>query len=1285
MIFTNEFYTIFENYEEACGYWDDYDTILKIWIEDGKLKTTNSRGDTINFTKTHCKRIKNKPADDLMNEITEQAFKERPKQTLKEFNDSQILRNKKIHIDLYSEKNTDSLMMRYYDNLFKTLFNYSRIYYTKTNRKFINFNHKIPDGYDVINDEILVIIENKADKKDFENAKLQIEEYKNIVKDSFKTIYLIIGLGTENLKIHFYKNSINNEIEEKDFIEQLQEIKPRNNNIFNIHKLNQFLYDENINLGNVNEKIKTLYELYKISKDIKQVDLFNVNFNFVNLLTDNLNPVFTDYYVQIIKYFVNNIKNNTENIIDEIFNEVLIYSDEHENTNKEGTVITPSYVSYLMSYFMKDAKDLIVYDPCCGNCALELYLLNKNNKFYLNDKDADKVELSKMFMNFNNMTYQIVNKDAFKIPVPKDTNFIIMNPPYIKDKKRLTSKFEINLIVDVIEKAKKLDHVVYLSAVIPTNDFKKSKFLDYLRENTEIICTIKLNKDAFAPMASIDTSIITLKINSNLKTLKFPCYNAINDNAYEIGRGKEMKRIVENFDVDELEFVEIDVSENSFICLFNDDIKINFNEFKPYFDNNCKGLIRSILTNKNINTTNIITNQNIEKIRNKEHELNQKIYNKYKNLLDVNDKLILFIMYKLNLDFKQNILPFDDYIKCKFETFDDTDFTIKLYNTLKSKIKINQIEELIKNFNETIDIEAFFEDIAKHAINKETDSKDGIVFTNKIIVNNMIKSLNIDKNDEFLDFCCGSGNFPIAASKFNPKSITGIEISKLTSILAKLLLQTENQNYKIYCDNAFNDTYTKNKLYDKIAINPPYNGKLDDKNFELVKKFTSTEIPEKFIVFGINKLKNNGLLSVVISNSCLRNKKLLDYIRQTCEVVEVITYDAEMFKESKVNFGVSQITVRKTNNPKIKTFKCHYFDKGYKLSHNIIKKYSEPQITETIEKSIVDNDWNFTKNCEFDFENMEIKNDIIMSSIDNYVNNIDFSNCLFDIDDLETVKIRDIFEIVKNKETHDKNESFNYGNFPLVGSSKINNGTIGYLNDYDYEKGLYTLSSFGSCGFLFKQYVNFNIRGHGSVIILTNKIDFDNLINCPLISYQLSKHYSWAHAINNENFYDIEVKICKTSNPELSKFMNDVLKNFKLPVLDLDPKKIVKVKLSDIFNIVNIKEYIIKDKENIYPTIGAGKINNGISEYGKGYRFENLYTIVKTGDGGAGYVFYHPYKFNKTNSVLVVKPLIKLNPLINCSLLSKQLHSNFNRANPINQNNFNNIEIFIYDQFSQKL
>jgi len=104
------------------------------------------------------------------------------------------------------EKNTDRLFLNYWEKIF------GRIYNTNNNKKL--FNNLVPDGYNIINNN-LFIIENKKEYKDKINAKKQLIKYYNIVieKDeyNFNEIYLIFGYGDNENNFNYEIFIINNE------------------------------------------------------------------------------------------------------------------------------------------------------------------------------------------------------------------------------------------------------------------------------------------------------------------------------------------------------------------------------------------------------------------------------------------------------------------------------------------------------------------------------------------------------------------------------------------------------------------------------------------------------------------------------------------------------------------------------------------------------------------------------------------------------------------------------------------------------------------------------------------------------------------------------------------------------------------------------------------------------------------------------------------------------------------------------------------------------------------
>ena len=149
---------------------------------------------------------------------------------------------------------------------------------------------------------------------------------------------------------------------------------------------------------------------------------------------------------------------------------------------------------------------------------------------------------------------------------------------------------------------------------------------------------------------------------------------------------------------------------------------------------------------------------------------------------------------------------------------------------------------------------------------------------------------------------------------------------------------------------------------------------------------------------------------------------------------------------------------------------------------------------------------------------------------------------------------------------------------------------------------------------------------------------------------------------------------------------NDLIPSRFLNVLSngehLDPRRLQLVKLSEWFEIVDKckSHYTNECVENgKYPLIGAAKTNNGVVGYLNTYDFENTFTIVKDGDGAAGYVFYHNYKFNKVPTVYIInkcKDFENIN--LNTTLISIQLNQIYNHENKINKDNFKTIECYMY-------
>lgn len=141
-----------------------------------------------------------------------------------------------------SKKLTDMLMLNKYKSVF------CHKYHTENNKEI--FKNNIPDGWDILDNKILIIIENKRNINKINEAKKQILKYYNEMNEEYKNmqIYLILSFGIS--EENFIYKIFNKDLQEVN--ETLETIKTSLNivksfDIKNIHIVNQFMYDRGIN------------------------------------------------------------------------------------------------------------------------------------------------------------------------------------------------------------------------------------------------------------------------------------------------------------------------------------------------------------------------------------------------------------------------------------------------------------------------------------------------------------------------------------------------------------------------------------------------------------------------------------------------------------------------------------------------------------------------------------------------------------------------------------------------------------------------------------------------------------------------------------------------------------------------------------------------------------------------------------------------------------------------------------------------------------------------------
>jgi type I restriction enzyme M protein len=190
----------------------------------------------------------------------------------------------------------------------------------------------------------------------------------------------------------------------------------------------------------------------------------------------------------------------------------------------------------------------------------------------------------------------------------------------------------------------------------------------------------------------------------------------------------------------------------------------------------------------------------------------------------------------------------------------------------------------------------------EHLFPKTSKGSKGQFFTPRHIIAEIIKSLNPQKRESFLDPACGSGGFLLHAMRYglNVKQVSGIDFDNRMVKIAKALCLISNfENINIYNANALVDIKEiKDNSFDIIATNPPFGGEIKDES--ILRNF---ELPNPrhilFIERIVRLLKPGARAAIVVPQGILNNTNLAhvrEWIFKKARIVGVIGLDNNTFK-----------------------------------------------------------------------------------------------------------------------------------------------------------------------------------------------------------------------------------------------------------------------------------------------------------------------------------------------------------------------------------------------------
>lgn len=244
---------------------------------------------------------------------------------------------------------------------------------------------------------------------------------------------------------------------------------------------------------------------------------------------------------------------------------------------------------------------------------------------------------------------------------------------------------------------------------------------------------------------------------------------------------------------------------------------------------------------------------------------------------------------------------------------------------------------------------------------------------------------------------------------------------------------------------------------------------------------------------------------------------------------------------------------------------------------------------------------------------------------------------------------KELFDIVNAKS--DAFENYECGDIPFVTNGFENNGVLGFVKskekDRVFRKDCICISAFCEATV---QKAPFIARGNGGsglkILIPNDKISMDDLL---LVASYINKAHQWKYNYGRMITKERLRKISEFIN--ISKLRNSV--TTKINIESLLPKPSQKIKithnskwkeftLTQLFNEISEGDYHVSSilTNGEIPFISCNSENNGLAGYFEipvSQTYEKCMTI--TSDGEYAFTpFYHPYKFNAQDNVLICKP-----------------------------------------------
>jgi predicted RNA methylase len=436
----------------------------------------------------------------------------------------------------------------------------------------------------------------------------------------------------------------------------------------------------------------------------------------------------------------------------------------------------------------------------------------------------------------------------------------------------------------------------------------------------------------------------------------------------------------------------------------------------------------------------------------------------------------------------------------------DLDIDVSVFEFLRNddnNMHFLNIIKMIKNIydqNPSMDLlNQFYSEFVKYS---NTDSKSlGIVLTPDHIVKLMIKLLDINHKDTFLDLCTGTGSFPLEALRYNPESIIACEYqTKLYGLLKCNMILREVDLGKN--DIIHGDCFEYDFKATKSAINPPY-GMKDKRELDFVLK-------------QLESVKENGLVCAIVPCSCLSNSNNRNLLFDKTIIKKIVICNNDLFYP---NAGVKTciILLKKQTHTLIEQeiILDNFEQDGFQIQRNKgrINVNNEVHVEQFI-KITKDNETWLHYDIEHPIDKLSLHLKLLETEYNtkklNYLKLQDQNeDAAMPITNFKAFKISELFDILKKpkKKYDNSTKELIYE----ISAKNNNNGIKGVVdsteNTFTGNKIVLVTGGNGGAGLAYYQETNFIISS--STVVLSPKETFhmDKLMGI-YIATELSKYKS---------------------------------------------------------------------------------------------------------------------------------------------------------------------------------